>query len=175
VPTSFEVTAFAGGQESLPSSPALMNSPGCVAEVTVTLDELTISDLRDCEGAECANASEAYGYFAVNDATLNFGGAGSAQFIGLQNGNTYNLRTLLLPFSGSVALTTGLSSADGLSIEFVLFDHDANTPDDLLCSWRENLPPRDAQGWQQQNGRKISRTAAAGEGTCGISVDVTVR
>lgn len=173
--TEFTVTAFSGGQESLPSNVVTGESPDCAAQVTVTFDQLILNDVNDCDGEQCGTLPEIYGYLLVNDASVFFGGTSSSpQYAKLNSGEGFSFNQILAPFGATNQLTVGLSSDEGLTIEVALFDHDAETSDDLLCSWQELLPSRDAAGWQSQNGRTISRDGVAGEAACNFSVILTV-
>ena len=171
----YAVTAFSGGQESLPSNTVTGESPTCAAQVTVTFDQLILSNVNDCDGAQCGTAPEIYGFILVNDAAIFFGGAGSSpQYAKLKPGAEFGFDQVLTPFGQPNQLTVGLSADEGLTIEVALFDHDASTSDDILCSWQELLPSRDAAGWQSQNGRAISRDGQAGEAACTFGVTLTI-
>lgn len=164
----YKVTAFLGGQESVPSSAATIDGEPCEASVTVTFDVLSLSEMSDCDGEFCAPAAEAYGWIAVNDTLVRFGSAST--FVGLENNNSYDMSTL----SGGNAIITDVSANDTLNIEFGLFDHDSATSDDLICAIQELLPSRDADGWLEQNGRPITRSATGAEGTCQLTVRIDV-
>jgi hypothetical protein len=169
------ITAYSGGQESLPSSEATADAPDCVADITVTLDQLGLANVTDCDGMTCGQSPEIYGFVTVNDSTVFFGGGGSSpQYTAIKDGETINFADLLGVFGKSNQLTVNIGSDEGLTIEVALFDHDAETADDILCTWQEILPSRDAEGWQSQNERKISRDGGAGEAECNISVTLTI-
>jgi hypothetical protein len=138
-PTEFQVTAFLGGQESHPSAPAILSPLDCAAIVNIHFDEIRFSNLQDCDGSACGTASEVYGYFNVNDNIIPFGQTTSPQFIGILNERTYHFPILLDVFDISSTVSVAISETTPVSIEVVLFDHDVNTSDDVLCSWQTIL------------------------------------
>ncbi|MCI0711866.1 MAG: hypothetical protein L0154_17045 [Chloroflexi bacterium] len=165
----YKVTSFLGGQESVPSSAATADGEACEATITVTFDILELSEMIDCDGEYCAEAAEGYGWMAVNDTLINFGAV--PNYIGLENANSYSLGS----FDGTTSvITIDVGANDTLSIEFGLFDHDSATADDLICAIQEILPSRDAEGWQGQNGRRITRSATGTEGTCQLTFQIDV-
>lgn len=171
-PTTFKVTSFAAGQESLPSSAVQEPSEACVAQITVTLDILQLRDLEDCDGDLCSSSAEGYGYFTVNDQAVNIGG--SALFMGLSDGNAYTMGATMSSVGATNQITINLGEGDVLNFEFALFDHDTNSSDDLICALQDVLPSRDSEGWQGQSGRRITRTATGSEGTCGVTFQIDV-
>ncbi|MBI5930847.1 MAG: hypothetical protein HY862_16170 [Chloroflexi bacterium] len=173
--TEFTVTTYSGGQESVPSNTVSNTPSDCAAQVTITFGQLGLSNVNDCDGESCGKSPEIYGYFLVNDAAVFFGGASSSpQYAKLKEGAEFDFNQILMPFGKTNQLTVGVSNDEGLTIEVALFDHDAETSDDILCSWQENLPPRDSAGWQSQNGRVISRDGVAGEAACNFNVTLSV-
>lgn len=174
-PLDFKVTAFAGGQESLPSAPVITTPVPCDVSVTVQFQDINIYALEDCDGTVCGGASESYGYFSINGHLTSFGRqVQSPQYIGIQSNAVYGFNNLLAPFGGIWQMEVNLRATDALTIEVVLFDHDENTSDDLLCSWSLLLPPRSAAEWQTQDGRLITLPAVPGEGECLMSIRLGV-
>lgn len=173
---NYRVTAFAGGLESIPSAAVVGDEIPCVAEVTVMLDQLTTAELQDCDASGvCGTASEAYGYFNVNGKLIAFGRQPiTPQYMGLQGYSSYQFDSILAPFSTPTEITANISADDALTIEVVLFDHDANTNDDLLCSWSQTLPPQTTDAWLSQDGTFLSAAAVSGEGQCNIQVRLSV-
>lgn len=177
-PTQFHVTSFLGGQESFPSSPASLSALTCEAIVTVTFDEIQFTNLQDCDGAACGTASEVYGYFSVNDNIIPFGQTTSPQFLGIQNNRTYRLATLLDVFDISTSVSVAIDDLTPVTIEIVLFDHDASTSDDMLCSWQTMLNPRKGGEWRQQDGTTLrgqSTRNPEDESDCTFSVFLDIQ
>lgn len=170
----YAVTAYSGGQESLPSNTVAGIAETCVAQVTVTFDQIGLSGVNDCDGSQCGTLPEIYGYLLVNDAAIFFGGGSTPLYTRLKFGETFTFSQLLAPFGEANVLTVGVGVDAGLTIEVALFDHDSETSDDILCSWQENLPSRSTEDWQAQHGRVISRDGKPGESGCNFTVTLTI-
>ena len=175
-PTEIVMTTYLAGQESVPSTPTRIETSNCAAQLTVNIESIEIRNLQDCDGDACASAAEAYGYLAVNDVIIYFGGNSSDPYsVGIQDATTYPMSSLLAPFGKSNIVNVGLGDTDILNIEVVLFDRDFNTTDDLICSLQEILPARDADGWASQDGRRITRSAVYSEADCDVTIKLSVQ
>lgn len=175
-PAQIMMTTYLAGQESLPSTPTLIESNECAAQVRVNIESIEISNLRDCDADACSPTAEAYGYLAVNDVIIYLGGASSdPNFAGIQDNTTYSWGDLLAPFGKSNIINVSLGDTDALNIEVGLFDRDFDTTDDLICTLQEIFPARDAEGWLTQDGRRVTRSGASGEANCDITLELTVQ
>lgn len=159
--TEFTVASFAGSLESPQSSAFLGDAPPCLANMTLSVSNISVTNINDCDGVGCGTAAEMYGYLVANGQSVSFG---IPEFIGIVDG------TVTIPTS-SLAVAIG----EGQSLEYglYLFDHDALTPDDSLCIFSQTLSLDEVRSAQASGGQQYSGQASGDEAECSITVIIS--
>lgn len=156
--THFTVSTFAGSLESMQSSAFVGDAPACLANVILSVSQLSVTSINDCDGLGCGTAAEMYGYLVANGQSVSFG---LPQFIGVVNGN------VAIPTS---SLTVSLGDGQSLEFGLYLFDHDALTPDDSLCVFSQTLTLDEVRGAQASGGQQFSGQASGDEAECSFTI-----
>ncbi|MCI0709944.1 MAG: hypothetical protein L0154_07250 [Chloroflexi bacterium] len=159
--TQFTVTSFAGSLESAQSSAFVGEAPPCLVDVILSVSNVSITNINDCDGLGCGTAAEMYGYLVANGQTVSFG---LPEFIGVVGGS------VAIPTS---SLTVSIGEGESLEYGLYLFDHDALTPDDTLCIFSQTLSLEEVRDAQVSGGQQFSGQAAGDEAECSFTVIIS--